>query len=322
MAPVWRTLLMVTTLLTADSVSPCLIHADEPLFAGPSDAVVAKGNEILARVNSETKANAQELHAWPWSGQYYAGDGIAFNLRLAIAPKAGVVYWCDSDLGGLYELNYGSFREEDGYIHLTFDKKGVKEKGNGEELHPVLVPLRWGDCRYLIPENEMIDFCNHINRGSQSVSRAARFLAHVDDQGKKTAGIPKVPPKYQKYLLKEPINAEVIWIGETVILERNDRWPPGKHRVTKVRLNRGKGDGLLPGMELFHPQFPDLRVLDVSASTCHAETSECLLEEEAADMDDAKMPRIRAGLRYSTRASDSSDDSSAKQTDNRSLRPG
>ncbi|MCY2989929.1 MAG: hypothetical protein NTY19_18965 [Planctomycetota bacterium] len=314
MTAVWRTLLVATTLLTGASVSPCLLHAeDEPLFARPSDAVVAKGNEILERVNSETKANAQELNAWPWPGQYYAGDGIGFNLRLAIAPKAGVVYWCDSDLGGLYELNYGSFREKDGYIHLTFDKKGVKDTGSAEGLHPVLVPIRWGDRRYLIPENEMIDFCNHINSGSQNVSRAARFLRHVDDRDKKTAGIPKVPPRYQTYLLKEPVDAEVTWIGKTVILERKDRWPPGKHRVTKVRLNRGKGDGLLPGMELFHPKFPDLRVLDVTASTCHAETSECLLAKEATDTDDAKMPQIRLGLRYSTRASDSSEDGSAKE---------
>jgi hypothetical protein len=315
MAAVCRTLLEATTLLTAALVSSYLLYAeDEPLIARPSDAVIAKGNEVLKRVNSETREDAQKLNGWPWSGQYYAGDGLAFNLRLAIAPKAGVVYWCDGDLGGLDELNFGSFQEDkDGYIHLTFDRKGVKDTGSAEGLHPVLVPIRWGDCRYLIPDNEMIDFCNHINSGSQYVSRAARFLRHVDDRDKKTSGVPKIPPKYQTYLLKVPLDAEVIWIGETVILERKDRWPPGKHRVTRVRLNRGKGDGLLPGMTLFHPKSPDLRVVDVTASTCHAEISEYVSEEDAADMGDAKMPQIRLALRYSTRASDSSADDSAKK---------
>ena len=39
----------------------------------PSDVVVAKGNEVLSRVNAETKADAQDAKGWPWSGQYYAG---------------------------------------------------------------------------------------------------------------------------------------------------------------------------------------------------------------------------------------------------------
>ena len=313
MTAVQRFLLMTIALSTIVSQSPCVLHADDDVLSErPSDAIVARGNEVLERVNSETKANAQESNRWPWSGQYYAGDGMGFNLQLAIAPKAGVVYWSQGCLG-LYEVNYGSFREKDGHIHLTLEEKSTEDTGNSEGLYPVLIPIRWGDRRYLIPEDEMVDFCNHINSGSQSISRAARFLRHVDDREKKSRGIPKVPPKYQPYLLREPIDAEVVWIGKTAILERNDRWPPGKHRVTKVQLNRGKTDGLLPGIELFHSQFPDLRVLDVSTSSCHAETSEWLLKEETADVDDAKKPRIQLGLRYSTRASDFSEDSSAKE---------
>lgn len=313
MAAVQRVLLLTTALAPMLMECPRVLRADDgALSKRPSDTVVAKGNEILERVNAETKANAQQSNAWAWSGQYYAGDGLGFNLQLAIAPKAGVVYWCHGCFG-LYEVNYGPFQEKDGRIHLAIEEKRTEDTGNSGGLYPVLIPIRWGDRRYLIPEDEMIDFCNHINSGSQSVSRTARFLWHVDDREKKSRGIPKVPPKYQPYLLKEPISAEVVWIGKTAILERNDRWPPGRHRVTNVRLNRGKTDGLLRGMELYHWQFPDLRVLDVSASSCRAETSEWLLDEEAADVDDAEIPRIRLGLRYSTRASDSSEGRRAKQ---------
>jgi len=72
-------------------------------------------------------------------------------------------------------------------------------------------------------------------------------------------------------------------------------------------LNRGKADGLLPGMELYHAEFPDVRVLDVSASSYRAKASDWLLEEEPADMVRAKEPRVRLGLRYSTRAPDSTE---------------
>jgi hypothetical protein len=127
---------------------------------------------------------------------------------------------------------------------------------------------------------------------------------HVDDGEKKPRGIPTVPLKYQPYLLKEPIDAEVVWVGKTTILERKDRWPPGKHQVTDVRLNRGEADGLLPGMELHHAEFPRLRILDVSASSSHAEASEWppKRKQDAGDVAVTKGPKIRLGLRYSTRS--------------------
>ncbi len=345
MTQIQRTLLALAAILAIAAVCPRVprsLHADV-MGNRPSDAVVAKGNEVLKRVSSETKANSHKADAWPWSGQYYAGDGLGFNLRLAIAPKAGVVYWSHGCFG-LYALNYGTFREKDGRIHLSFEEKGIEDP---DGLHPVLIPVRWGDRRYLIPENEMIDFCNHINSGSQAILRTARFCRHVDDAKKRTSGIPKVPQKYRPYLLKEPIDAEVVWIGKTVILKQNDRWPPGKYRVTEVRLNRGKGNGLLPGMELYHPEFPDMRVIDVSASSCRAEASKRLLEQESADVVGApsdpsrataagdqdpsdedrgdhsseregvarldKEPQMRLGLHYSTRSPDSAEHSSGNE---------
>ena len=92
----------------------------------PSDALVAKGNGVLGQVNKETKANAQNPNAWPWSGQYYAGDGVGFNLQFAIAPKAGFVFWRHGCLGGLYDLNYGPFEEKDGCIRLSFMRRTSK----------------------------------------------------------------------------------------------------------------------------------------------------------------------------------------------------
>lgn len=299
-------LLTVVVLLMPGSFVPCRLQAeDDSPIARPSNTVLTRANEVLALVNSETKANAETPDSWPWSGQYYAGDGIGFNLQLAIAPKAGVVYWSQGCLG-LYKVDYGSFREKDGYIRLDFEEPGIKkETGNEPGLHPVLIPIRWGDCRYLIPENEMIDFCNHINSGSQHVSRAARFLRHVDDGKKKSYGTPRVPSKYQPYLLKEPIEAEITWIGKTDILEKDDKWPPGRYQVTEVRLNRGREQGLLPGMGLYCAEFPDLRILEVSASSSRAEASQWLLEEEQGPKNGiaAQEPLVRLGLRYSTRSS-------------------
>lgn len=298
-----RTLLVVMLLACIEMTwfrhAPSL--AAEDTKKPPSDGVVTKGNEVLSRVIAETKANAQEAKAWPWSGQYYAGDGLGFNLRLAIAPKAGVVFWRYGCMG-LYDLNYGSFQEKDGYMRLSFQEKNVEDPGNMVGLCPVLVPIRWGDRRYLIPETEMIAFCNHVNSGSDRQLRDALFCAHVDDRKKKTSGIPKVPPQYQPYLLKSPIEAEVAWVGKTAVVERKELWPPGRYRVTEIRLNRGKADGLLPGMELLRANSPDVRVLDVATTFCRAEAFDHVWEEDPDGLVGLRDWSIRLGLRYSTRS--------------------
>ena len=168
---------------------------------------------------------------------------------------------------GLYDLNYGSFQEKDGYIRLNFRERNVEDQGTWSGCVRWLVPIRWGDRRYLIPANEMIAFCNHVNSGSDRQRRNALFCVHVDD-GKKTSDIPKVPPQYRPYLLKGPIEAEVAWVGKTALVERKELWPPGRYRVTEIRLNRGKAAELLPGMELYRADSPDVRVLDVAATSC------------------------------------------------------
>ncbi len=279
---------------------PCP-HADaQSLFSHPSKAALAKANEVLGRVNSERKANAGKPDAWPWTGQYYAGDGMGFNFRMAIAPKAGAVYWSEGCMG-LYKVEYGSFEEKDGSIRLAFEKLEPEEAGKDKGLHPVLIPLRWKNCRYLIPENEMIDFCNHVNSGSPYVSRAARFFQHVDDKEGDSSEMPKVPPKYRPYLLKTPIDAEIAWIGKTSVVERENCWPPGKYRVTEVRLNRGKADGLLQEMRLYCDSPSEIRIVDVSDSSARAEAADCLLEEEE-DTPEAKEPQVQPGLRCSTQS--------------------
>ena len=81
-------------------------------------------------------------------------------------------------------------------------------------------------------------------------------------------------------MLKGPIEADVAWVGKTVVVERNELWPPGRYRVTEIRLNRGKAAGLLPGMELYRADSPDVRVLDVGTTSCRAEALDEVWEKE------------------------------------------
>jgi hypothetical protein len=61
-----------------------------------------------------------------------------------------------------------------------------------------------------------------------------------------------VPKEYQRYLLKEPVTAEIIAVGKTVAGSSKYL----EEQETAVTINAGKAAGLLPGM-ILHPTYSD-----------------------------------------------------------------
>lgn len=66
MTQIQRNVLVLAAILAIVSVFPSVLHAAETeLFGRPSESVVAKGNEVLKQVTSETKTNLKNTDAWP-----------------------------------------------------------------------------------------------------------------------------------------------------------------------------------------------------------------------------------------------------------------
>jgi hypothetical protein len=277
--------------------TPTVLLALVVLAAGacadePDDRKHSKEAEKTAeKMRGEIQAEIKTLANHPWAGDYYCGDGLGVNLSLVIAPKAGYVFEWHGCLG-LYDRNYGAVSEKDGRLHLvrTFTNNPKVSKG----IAPEWVPVAWGSRTYMIPADEMIRFCNAVNEGSEPhVGVHGSFLLRRGDEEKKASGLPAVPPKYRAYLLKEPINAEIVAVGRSITrLDEADH----EFIYATVTVSVGKDRGLLPGMELYVTS-PDVGVESVEITTVDRVKAEGIIMQAG---EHRRRPQV--GWKLSTRA--------------------
>jgi hypothetical protein len=279
-------------------------------------------HEIRAATDEQSKRAAESAYArrqeireeiaslkdHPWAGEYFKGDGLGMNIMLSIAPKAGYVFeWHGCE--GLYVRDYGTVEWKDGEIRPSHVYK--KAVGNFYGIADALIPVAWGDRKYLISSDEVVDFCNDVNAGFEPrTDEYGRRYGHQEhgmsflrlgDQEKQVVGPPIVPKDYRPYLLKEPITAAILAVGEPVKKSDRDRvkW------TTAVTIDAGKKKGVLPGMQLYliAPQnVNSLGMFDVNSlrvSRVEDDKAEAVLEQFD---NGTKGPDLKVGWKVSTRA--------------------
>ncbi len=226
-----------------------------------------------------------------WAGKYYAGDGLGVNQSIVIAPAAGYVFEWHGCLG-LYDRNYGTARQLNDVIRLSFTFENQRKGFQG--IAPEFVPVSWGARRYLIPADDFVGFCNDINQGREPRNEShGSYLMRTGDEKKPVTGFPNVPEKYRDYLLVKPIVATIIAVGPVTTRPSIAKW---KFKDTPVTLDVGKDQGLQVGMELFVTDPPDM-VESVRISKVEASSAEAVMTQTGEDD-----PGPRTGWRLSTHA--------------------
>jgi len=207
-----------------------------------SQEAADKVAEIRAAVTEEAK----RLGPDHWAGSYYYGDGMGVNVSLSIAPEAGFAFEWHGCMG-LYDRNYGAIEQVDGLLHLslTFHNSRKGFQGIDESFRPIL----WGERQHLVAQEQMIEFCNAVNQGSSGHNT----LVKRSESMKEVFGVPNVPSELLPYLLKNPVRAEIIGVGETTLCPSVCEW---FFHETEVTLNVGADQGVLVGME-FNLTDPD-----------------------------------------------------------------
>src|ERR1700742_7690 len=82
------------------------------------DKLSAKARDEADRREDLIRKEIAKLRKHEWAGEYACG-GLGRNLRLILAPRSGFVFtW--HGCTGLYDLNYGDARFEDGIVKLAF----------------------------------------------------------------------------------------------------------------------------------------------------------------------------------------------------------
>jgi hypothetical protein len=193
----------------------------------------------------QIRAEIAGLGEHPWAGEYYSGDGLGVSQTILVAPKAGYVFEWHGCLG-LYDRNYGSVTEKGGRLTLSFAFPNPRN-GMKAAISVEMIPLRWGERHYLLPADDVADFCNKVHQGWEPRRGAyGLFFLRRSDRDK-PAGTPgQLPPEFQEYLLPEAVEVTVTAVGPTTT---RPEW--GDHKVTPVTFDAGTKKGLRVGTELF-----------------------------------------------------------------------
>lgn len=219
-----------------------------------SDVAAAAETEPKYSPEAEAKAHGlreaivaevESLAKHDWAGQYYYGDGLGVNVILAIAPKAGFVFEWHGCMG-VYDRNYGPVTEKEGRLFLKLEFPNQREGFQG--IADEFIPIAWGERHYLIPADDVLGFCNDINDGTEPRDGGhGSYLLRTGDEGLKVSGPPKLPEEYARYLLDNPIEGEIVEVGEELKVPGIGGW---NFIDTRITLKPGKASGLLVGMKL------------------------------------------------------------------------
>jgi len=182
-------------------------------------------------------------------GEYLLGDGFV-NQNLKVNPDGWFSFVWATDDGG-YHRDEGTADIVDGALILHAVWSGTN-RGPGPFPHPKHLPVRWGKRLYLLPDREVLRFCNAVNLGLEPKdSMYGRFYLRMvmTDKVKRgeeeatlerAEGLPALPAQWGPFLLKRPLRGQV-----TDVLKDG-----------RATIDLGSREGLRESMELLVEEEP------------------------------------------------------------------
>jgi hypothetical protein len=186
----------------------------------------------------------------PLVGEYYLGDGLGSNCLLKLASNGSIVFSWTPDAGDPVFFK-GNFKMIDNKLTFTDIIKNIRERSSPStfKLDLRYHPIRWEHRLYLIPDVEIVDFCNAVNLGLEPRSTPnGEFYLRVPAWDKEVQGLPVVPETARARLLKQPV--------EGVITSRID---------DAAEINLGSRQGIWEGMKLSMDDPDGQRIVTVRA---------------------------------------------------------
>jgi hypothetical protein len=166
------------------------------------------------------------------AGNYYFGDGLGVNCSLTLTSQGNFTFDWTGCLGS-YDKNEGSLSLKDGMVHLEPQKPNLRGGFRGTPTE--FFPVRWDARVYLIPTNEIIDFCSAVNQAREARRNChGMYYLRQNDWDKPVTGRPSVPAVWAKYFLSQPVSGKI-----TGLIGKQEAW-----------LNLGSDAGILDGMTL------------------------------------------------------------------------
>jgi hypothetical protein len=189
------------------------------------------------------------------AGSYYFGDGLGVNCNLTLTSQGNFIFDWTGCLGS-YDKNKGSLSLKDGVLYLKPKKPNLRQGFQGTPTE--FFPVRWDARMYLIPTNEIIEFCSAVNQGREArLNLHGMYYLRQKDWDKPVTGRPAVPAMWAKYFLSQPVSGNI-----TGLIGKQEAW-----------LNLGSDAGILDGMTLTAQPyrglfFSQVRVEAVEKTRC------------------------------------------------------
>jgi hypothetical protein len=139
-------------------------------------------------------------------GAYYLGDGLGVNCSLVVKPEGRFSFLWRGCLG-VYGQNQGGAKVVKGHLILTPEQPNEPRGFGGTATD--LIPVRWGERLYLVPNEAGKGFCEAVDRGWEPRSGShGDFYLRRGDWEKKVTGLPDVPKEWESSLQKKPIERQ------------------------------------------------------------------------------------------------------------------
>jgi hypothetical protein len=127
------------------------------------------------------------------AGNYYYGSGAGVNSNLNLSEH-GIFTLNNKDGTKISEENQGIYKVEDGFLILS----PQKPISFPDVTPTMLIPVKWGERLYLVPDERILGFCMDIKQGKEPRKEAqGLFYLRENDWEKPVIGVPDFPDKYK-----------------------------------------------------------------------------------------------------------------------------
>ena len=246
---------------------------------------------LEALINSKQKLIQQELGGFSesgWAGVYNSEDGLTAGTQLSWTPVAGfVVRWSTCAHGWREKVNYGHALFQNGSLKLAPELIG--NSGNVYPLAIDYIPVLWGEQHYLIPADQLINFCYAAKNAGNSPEINAFFIKKVDNE-KQRKGLPNVPPEYRKYLHSRPLTTAISAVK-----------PKSKPWIQRFTLDVGRAEGAVSGMK-FYTLYPKNIYMLLEVTEVGEHTSEAYVITSGFKNNSEKEVKPQVGWKLTSRA--------------------
>jgi hypothetical protein len=227
---------------------------------------------------SDTEQVHQPAAEFAWAGAYDVGGRSLYpSPDLTITLRDGMTYRFASCTWQGTPQHFPIVRASENRIEVDLGGDASDLPG----LSRAYVYTSWGSTEFLVPEDRMPQFCFYANDLSNLNARVSPFPMRPTWWAT-SAGTPIpapiVPPQFQKYLLRDVVEAVVLESSSRLTGEEYLDQPIAE---AAVLVDAGSDRGLLPGMSLFVGDWGEGKLVEVGASTSRAVFRRCVPDERS-----------------------------------------